>query len=174
MARNGISSRNDFDAAMSRIKLILSIRRKTEIGGEKVADIRGEGLQPLAVEASMMEDVPFIGHVDARDRRKVMLSAGPRAVQAFLGGWAEEEGITDTYGDPARGFGGGTATHAIIGPNEVVACLVQALQAVSLPLSAREAKMFVDLIGQVGSDGPMARADWYRVPWEWVPENMGK
>jgi len=78
---------------------------------ELVADLRGSHVSE-APEASLRLGVPILceGLPDSRSgRRKVNLlgDAGGDAVRAFLGGWAEAEGLVDCYGDPARGFAGG-------------------------------------------------------------------
>ena len=87
---------------------LLAESPRVKIGDIRVFDIRDAGVQPFALEAATMNGDAFIGRVDSRDASKVMCSAPTEAVKAFLNGWAAEQGITSTYGDPARGFAGGT------------------------------------------------------------------
>ena len=78
--------------------------------GIYVADLRGYGHVPELPEAALREGVAYLTTVIDRDgRRKVVLGGHttPEMVRAFLDAWAPSQGLTDLYGDPARGFAGG-------------------------------------------------------------------
>jgi hypothetical protein len=105
MARNRATS----DEVKAGIQTTLELLKKAprlRIGKRYVADIRAQGVLPYAVEAATMSGIEFIGRVDTRDKNKVLLSAKASTVAAFLA--KPPEGITNIYGDPARGFAGGT------------------------------------------------------------------
>jgi hypothetical protein len=78
------------------------------VRGVTVRDMRGAGHVPELPEASARDGRPFVASLQGRDGRTkiVVQSAPPEVVQAFLDGEVVE-GLTDTYGDPARGFAGG-------------------------------------------------------------------
>lgn len=76
---------------------------------------------PELPEAALRLHVAVLGvprpGAAAAGRQKVTLGgagegtvAGTAPVEAFLGGWAAEDGLMDLYGDPARGFAGGYRT----------------------------------------------------------------
>lgn len=76
-----------------------------------VRDLRDRHV-PEAPEASLRIAMPILcqGLPDSKfGRAKVNLLGDHEgtAVRAFLGGWAEQNGITDCYGDPMRGYAGG-------------------------------------------------------------------
>lgn len=72
-----------------------------------VRDLRGQQIPELP-EAAAREGIPFISTVTDKDgREKVVLqAASAELVQKFLTGTLVE-GLTDFYGDPARGFARG-------------------------------------------------------------------
>ncbi|MBI3256094.1 MAG: hypothetical protein HYZ63_03940 [Candidatus Andersenbacteria bacterium] len=72
-----------------------------------VRDLRGQQIPELP-EAAAREGIPFLSTVrDPSGREKVVLqAASAELVQKFLAGTLVE-GLTDLYGDPARGFAGG-------------------------------------------------------------------
>lgn len=76
------------------------------------ADFRGENIPELP-EAAAREGIPFLADQTDRDgRRKVVLMAAPAyLVERFLAGEIVS-GLTDFYGDPARGFAGGYLPNA--------------------------------------------------------------
>ena len=71
------------------------------------ADLRGENIPELP-EAAAREGVAFLSQVKDRDGREkvVLMAAPPNLVERFLAGKIVA-GLTDMYGDPARGFAGG-------------------------------------------------------------------
>lgn len=65
---------------------------------------------PELPEAAAREGVAYLATVVERDgREKVVLggAASPEMVREFIERWAPAQGLTDIYGDPARGFAGG-------------------------------------------------------------------
>lgn len=82
------------------------------LGG--VVDLRESPPIPELPEASLRTGVPYLASLPMPDgRTQVVLGgagegtvAGTRPVEAFLGGWAAAHGLTDPYGDPARGYAG--------------------------------------------------------------------
>jgi hypothetical protein len=62
---------------------------------------------PELPEAACSSGTPFLTQISDRDgRRKVVIQAAkPTHVKAFFV-WAKNNGLTDAYGDPARGFAG--------------------------------------------------------------------
>ncbi|MCA9351900.1 hypothetical protein KC866_00715 [Patescibacteria group bacterium] len=79
------------------------------VGDQEVPDFRKNGALPFMVEAGTMTGKSFLAHVDSRPgfEQKVMLNGDAATVQAFLDN-AADLGISDTYGNPNRGFAGGT------------------------------------------------------------------
>jgi hypothetical protein len=71
-------------------------------------DLRGQHVAELP-EAAAREGLCFLSDVTDRDgRSKIVCQSGsPEQIRAFLDHWAPDHGLTDTYGDPARGFAGG-------------------------------------------------------------------
>lgn len=71
------------------------------------ADLRGQSIPELP-EAACREGIPFLADVTERDgRRKCILqAASPDLVARFIAGKIVK-GLTEIYGDPARGFAGG-------------------------------------------------------------------
>lgn len=104
MSRNHAST-EEVKAGIRIALEMLAKAPKVQIGGAMVADIRAQVL-PYAVEAGTMKGVEFLGRVDTRDEKKVFLSGKPETVSAFLA--KPIDGITGVYGDPARGFAGGS------------------------------------------------------------------
>lgn len=105
MARNRATEeavRDGIDAAAKA----LAAAPEIPIWGTRVRDLRGLGTLPYAVEAATMGGIAFVGRVDTRTPAKIFLSAPAEIVVAFLA--FPPEGVTGTYGDPARGFAGGT------------------------------------------------------------------
>src|SRR5690606_5914134 len=77
-----------------------------------VYDLRGNSVPELP-EAASREGMAYLATVSDRDgRRRVVLggNASPETVRAFMNDWAHAQGLTDLYGDPARGFAGGYMT----------------------------------------------------------------
>jgi len=76
--------------------------------GVYVADMRGQSIPELP-EAAARDGVCFIASLTERDGRiKVVCQSGtPEQIEAFMRVWAPAHGLTDIYGDPARGFAGG-------------------------------------------------------------------
>lgn len=81
-----------------------------ELGGIWVADLRDLGTVPELPTATMEcglaalykvgRKVGIIGAGEGTD-------SGTAPIEAFLGGWAEEQGLVEVYGDPVRGYAGG-------------------------------------------------------------------
>ncbi|MDP2668259.1 MAG: hypothetical protein Q8P07_00260 [bacterium] len=71
-------------------------------------DLRGQQHVPELPEAAVREGIPFVSSVKDRDgREKIVLQAASAwLVKLFLRGLMIP-GLTDLYGDPARGFAGG-------------------------------------------------------------------
>ena len=84
------------------------------IGGVQVADLR-PGTVPELPEAALQIGAVVIASITTKDgRRHVVIQgagegslAGRAPIDAFLGGWAAENGIIGIYGDPVRGYAGG-------------------------------------------------------------------
>jgi len=77
--------------------------------GVYARDMRGRHVPELP-EASAREGVCFIsdGLPGPDGRTKTVCQSGtPEQIDAFMRVWAPAHGLTDTYGDPARGFAGG-------------------------------------------------------------------
>jgi len=85
--------------------------------GVYVADMRGYGHVPELPEAALREGVCFIASLTERDGRiKVVCQSGtPEQIEAFIERWAPAQGLTDIYGDPARGFAGGYLIDELVG-----------------------------------------------------------
>jgi len=71
-------------------------------------DMRGQHVPELP-EASAREGECFVASLRERDGRTkiVCFSDTPAQIDAFMRVWGPEHGLTDIYGDPARGFAGG-------------------------------------------------------------------
>lgn len=95
---------NDVRRAMDILRNPPAVLRCPEVF---VADLRGQHVPELP-EAAARLGRPFLSSVIEKDgREKVVLQAAPdHVVRAFLNGEIVP-GLTDTYGDPARGFAGG-------------------------------------------------------------------
>lgn len=77
--------------------------------GPTAVDMRGMHVPELP-EASARENICFIADgLPGRDGRvKIVCQSGsPEQIRAFMQHWAPSEGLTEIYGDPARGFAGG-------------------------------------------------------------------
>lgn len=66
----------------------------------------------VGVRVSGGQVVPPAGSRDPRPKVGVIGAGegtvpGTAPVEAFLGGWAEQQGLVDLYGDPVRGYAGG-------------------------------------------------------------------
>lgn len=109
-----IETRRLADIAAARQRLREAVAHVYEDDGDGIigtyADLRGESVPELS-EAACREGIPFIAdQTDLDGRRKVILMAAPPdLVRSFLAGEIVP-GLTDYYGDPARGFAGGYAT----------------------------------------------------------------
>lgn len=78
------------------------------VGGVEVRDIRS-GFIPEAPEASLRLGVPILSVLETPDGRTKISILGDHtgdAVKQFLSD-ADRQGLSDVYGDPARGFAGG-------------------------------------------------------------------
>lgn len=76
----------------------------------RAADMRRtDGPWPELPEAATRAGISYIsGPMDCPDGRKKITCSGTREViEAFMSEWAPRNGLTDIYGDPARGFAGG-------------------------------------------------------------------
>lgn len=73
-----------------------------------IRDLRAVGSVPELPEAACREGICYVTEVmEPTGRRKIVCGAGtPEQIRAFQR-WAEAEGLTGIYGDPARGFAGG-------------------------------------------------------------------
>ena len=73
-----------------------------------IHDMRRETPIPELPEAAMRLDAAYVsGPLNGPDgRKKYTCSGRPEHIKWFLK-WAPSQGLTDTYGDPARGFAGG-------------------------------------------------------------------
>lgn len=81
-----------------------------ELGPELDArDMRRDTLVPELAEAATWDGVAYVAGPFAQPdgRRKFTCSGDRRTVEAFMSHWAPANGLTDIYGDPARGFAGG-------------------------------------------------------------------
>jgi hypothetical protein len=96
-------------ADVERAREALREAPKIALGGELVADLRGQ-VVPELPEAAAREGVAFLATppVKAGERKKVVLQcAGPAALAEWRA-WATANGLVDLYGgDPGRGFAGG-------------------------------------------------------------------
>jgi hypothetical protein len=72
----------------------------------EVADLRGASIAELP-EAAAREGVAVLATPGRHGERvKVVLQAATAAQVRAFRAWAEAQGWTDAYGDPARGFAG--------------------------------------------------------------------
>jgi len=94
-------------ADVERAREALRQAPKIDLGGELVADMRGQ-VVPELPEAAAREGVAFLATPQTGKRRKVVLQcAGPAALAAWPQ-WALSQGLVDIYvGDPSRGFANG-------------------------------------------------------------------
>lgn len=73
-----------------------------------VRDMRGAAVRELPEAALQLGESYLAGPLNTPDgRRKYVVSGSSDVVEAFLNAWAANNDLTDTYGDPARGFAGG-------------------------------------------------------------------
>jgi len=88
------------DVDLARAAILESSRDR------EYADLRDRDIPELP-EAAVREGIAFLASVKERGRSKVVLqAASPDLVRRFLAGELVP-GLTDLYGDPARGFAGG-------------------------------------------------------------------
>ena len=73
-----------------------------------IADLRGTFVPELR-EAALIARLPgYLASVtEPGGRQKVVISADESNVRAFMGGWAAQNGLTEIYGNPVRGYAGG-------------------------------------------------------------------
>lgn len=88
--------------------LIMSPWSWVEIAKESIPDLRQYGVKPYLLEAGTITGLAFLGCVDTRNQKKVMLNGSSTIIKDFLDGTANDLGIVKTYGNPNRGFAGGT------------------------------------------------------------------
>lgn len=76
--------------------------------GLEARDMRGQHIPELP-EAAAREGICVVADLPGPDGRvKVVCQSGePEQIAAFIERWAPAHGLTDIYGDPARGFAGG-------------------------------------------------------------------
>lgn len=89
--------------------LVLYKRTPAPSNAVTCADLRGLHVPELP-EASAREGQCFVanGLPGPDGRVKVVCQSGtPEQIRAFMTSWAPAHGLTDIYGDPARGFAGG-------------------------------------------------------------------
>lgn len=81
-------------------------------GGLGVADMRRDPPFPELPEAACRSNCPYLaGPLKGPDGRMKYVISGPaEVVQAWLDGEGFAGNLSDRYGDPARGFGGGYAS----------------------------------------------------------------
>lgn len=81
---------------------------KLVLAGRQIADIRAQRVREL-VDAGTRYAISYIAHgpPDSSGRTMTTCSGPPEVIRAFIDQWAPEQGLTDIYGDPARGFAGG-------------------------------------------------------------------
>lgn len=108
----------DIDAARKRLReAVTRVEREWPMGGGVVehhlpdapyADLRGQPTVPELPEAACREGIPFLADVTERDGRRkcVLQAASADLVSHFMSGEIVA-GLTDIYGDPARGIAGG-------------------------------------------------------------------
>lgn len=94
---------------VDRAKRILQKAPIIVIGDTKVADVRQYGVVKELPEAAAMTNTPFVAQTaDKGGRQKLVIQAAPvNAVRAFIESWGPQQGLTEIYGDPQRGFAGG-------------------------------------------------------------------
>jgi hypothetical protein len=109
-ARHQGRSVEDILADVERAREVLRSAPDMHLGGgQAVADLRDREVPELP-EAAVRDGAAYLAIVTERDgRRKVVLGGHttPETVKAFIESWAPAQGLTDLYGDPARGFAGG-------------------------------------------------------------------
>lgn len=74
-----------------------------------VCDMRRDTPLDELVEAATRDGVAYIAgpFIGPDGRHKFTASGAPEVIRAFMTHWAPRNGLTDIYGDPARGFAGG-------------------------------------------------------------------
>ncbi len=105
----------DILGGINRAREVIRNAPKVELSpGVQVADTRGLDTGREGGEASAYEGVAVLYQQDAdhpanrSGRTKVGLIGGsPTEVTAFMEVWAPDNGVTDVYGSPARGYAGG-------------------------------------------------------------------
>ncbi len=110
MTRHRMSESEVREEIAKAEKLLQNPQKTVTIGGQEIPDFRDYGILPFMVEAGTITGKPFLAHVDSRPgfEKKVMLNGNAAVVSAFLEEKAAKLGIVDTYGNPNRGFAGGT------------------------------------------------------------------
>lgn len=95
-------------ADMERALKILANAPRITIDGSEIADLRGTFVPELR-EAALIARLPgYLASVtEPGGRQKVVISADESNVRAFMEGWAKQNGLTEIYGNPVRGFAGG-------------------------------------------------------------------
>lgn len=103
-------SADELLADVERARAALREAPSIDLGaGTSVRDMR-DTFAPELPEAAVRDGVAYLAVVKDRDGRKRVVLGGhttPETVRAFMDTWAPAQGLTDIYGDPARGFAGG-------------------------------------------------------------------
>lgn len=82
--------------------------------GFHLANLVDKSIKELP-EASMQLHIPYLSGFNMQNGRSKICIGGDAdgtATKAFLNGWAASMGLSDLYGDPARGYAGGFKTIA--------------------------------------------------------------
>lgn len=108
-ARHRMSEKDVRKEISKAIELLENPKETVTLGNQEIPDFRRKGILPFMVEAGTMTGKAFLAHVDSRPgfEKKVMINGNAAAVSDFLKN-AANLGIVDTYGNPNRGFAGGT------------------------------------------------------------------
>ena len=95
----------EIQARIEKAKEVLRTARRIRVAGEEVAFFPANEIMPEEVpEASARLGIPFCYVRNEGQRGKAgIMSGGPRLIST----WMKECGLSDVYGDPARGFAGG-------------------------------------------------------------------